>query len=118
MKRPLAMYKGLGGVGTLGLEIVLSILLGLFGGRWLDGRFATAPWLMWIGFAFGVAMSVRAVQRALSMMRTEAAREEREEGNPAPTYESESDRQRRIEERRRRQEIVATDSNKEEEEPK
>jgi hypothetical protein len=117
MKRRLAMYKGLGGVGTLGLEIVLSILLGLFGGRFLDARLGTAPWLMWIGFAFGIAMGVRAVQRALSMMRAASAREEREQGNPAPTYESEEDRRRRIEERRRKQEIVATES-KQEEEPR
>ena len=29
--------RGLGDYGTVGLDLVLSILLGFFGGRWLDG---------------------------------------------------------------------------------
>ena len=97
----LAMYRGLGGYGTLGLEIVASILLGLFGGRWLDRRFDTEPWLMWIGFAFGIVMAVRAVQRALQMMRRETEREEREQGNPAPVFETDADRRVRVAEEQR-----------------
>lgn len=104
MKNRVEMYKGLGGFGTLGLEIVLSILLGLFGGRWLDGRFGTEPILMWAGFAFGIAMSVHATHRALRLMRAAAAREERAEGNPAPLYETEADRATRLAEERKQHE--------------
>lgn len=104
IKQRMAMYKGLGGFGTLGLEIVLSILIGLFGGSWLDGRLGTEPYLMWGGLAFGVATSVRAVQRALGLMKREAEREEREQGNPEPLYETEAEREaRRAEERRQRE---------------
>ncbi len=94
--------RGLGGYGTLGLEIVLSILLGLFGGRWLDGRFGTEPWLSVVGFFFGAAAAVRAIQRVVRDMRRETEREEREQGNPRPLWESPSDRAARLEERRRR----------------
>lgn len=92
MKQQIAVYKGLGGYGTLGLEIVLSILAGLFGGRWLDGKFDTAPWLMWIGFGLGVGAGIRAVQRMVRLMKSETAREEKAEGNPEPTYLTENER--------------------------
>ena len=92
MRQRAAVYKGLGGFGTLGLEIVLSILFGLFGGSYLDGRFGTEPVLMWIGFGLGVGTAIRAIQRALSLMRRETAREERAEGNPVPAFLSEKER--------------------------
>lgn len=92
LKTRVAVYKGLGGYGTLGLEMVLSVMIGLFGGRWLDGRFGTDPWLMWIGFGFGIGAAVRAIQRALVLMRREAAREEKLEGNPEPLYVTDRER--------------------------
>ena len=95
MKTQIAVYKGLGGYGTLGLEMVLSVLFGLFGGRWLDGRFGTEPWLMWIGFALGIGAAIRAIQRALILMKRETAREEKAEGNPDPVYQTETEREAR-----------------------
>jgi hypothetical protein len=79
-------WKGVGSFGTVGLEIVLSIVLGLFGGRWLDTKFDTAPYLAVVGFFFGVAAAVKAIVRTTKEMQREAAREEREEGNPAPLF--------------------------------
>jgi ATP synthase protein I len=93
MKQRMAVYKGLGGYGTLGLEIVLSLLVGLFGGSWLDGKFGTDPILTWVGFAFGIGAAVRSIQRAMAMMKRETEREEREEGNPEPVFPSERDRE-------------------------
>lgn len=97
----LAAMKAMGGVGTLGLEVVLSILFGLFGGQWLDGRFGTTPWLILIGSGFGLAAAVRAVLRQMRKMKAEAAREEAAEGNPAPLWESGEDEKRRAAEARR-----------------
>lgn len=79
-------WKGVGSFGTVGLEIVLAIVLGLFGGRWLDAKFDTAPYLAVVGFFFGVAAAVKAIIRTTKEMQREAAREEREEGNPAPLF--------------------------------
>lgn len=110
------VYRGLGGYGTLGLEIVLSILLGLFGGRWLDDRFGTGPWLGWVGFAFGVGAAVRAVQNAVRRMRIETAREEKEQGNPAPLWESDAERRARREEKRRQAELAGDEDPGEEHE--
>lgn len=105
MKNRLEMYKGLGGFGTLGLEFVISILIGLFGGQWLDRRFDTAPWFMWFGLAFGIAMCVNATLRALKLMRADAEREEREHGNPKPVYETDADRDARVREEKANAEV-------------
>ena len=40
---------------ALGLEMGLSVLLGLLGGRWLDERFGTKPWLSITGVLLGIA---------------------------------------------------------------
>lgn len=88
----LAAMKTMGGVGTLGLEVALSIMVGLFGGQWLDGRLGTDPWLTAAGFAFGVAAAGRAIHRQMRRMKVEAAREEAAEGNPAPLWETEGER--------------------------
>lgn len=91
----LAAMKAMGGVGTLGLEVGLSIMVGLFGGQWLDGRFGTSPWLTALGFGFGVAAAVRAILRQVRRMKIEAAREEAAEGNPAPLWETAAERAQR-----------------------
>jgi F0F1-type ATP synthase assembly protein I len=63
------------GLSTIGLELALSIALGYFGGRWLDGKFGTGPWLQWIGLALGLAAGgrslYRVVRRAQRMMEEE-----------------------------------------------
>jgi F0F1-type ATP synthase assembly protein I len=66
-------WKAVGSYGTVGLEVVLSILLGLFGGRWLDGKFGTAPWLMLLGLVFGVGAAVRSLLHIRRQMQREIA---------------------------------------------
>lgn len=39
----------------LGFEIVVPILVGTFGGRWLDGKLGTGPWLLLVGTVLGIA---------------------------------------------------------------
>jgi ATP synthase protein I len=80
-------YKAIGSFGTLGLEIVLSILFGAYAGYWLDNRFGTKPWLMALGFFFGLGAAGKAVQRSLKQMQKVTEQEEREKGNPAPRFE-------------------------------
>jgi len=40
---------------SLGLSIAFSIFIGTFAGYYLDKWLGTHPWLMLIGFIFGVA---------------------------------------------------------------
>jgi ATP synthase protein I len=67
-------WKSVGGYGTVGLELALSVLVGLAAGRWLDRQLCTAPWLTLIGTAFGIAAGARAVWRALRRANREADR--------------------------------------------
>ncbi len=69
-------WKDVGRYGTLGLEFALSVLFGMFLGRWLDGKFGTGQWLTLIGLAFGLAAGIRAVLRALRQANLAAAKEE------------------------------------------
>ncbi|MBL8739487.1 MAG: AtpZ/AtpI family protein [Myxococcales bacterium] len=106
----LAMYKGLGGFGTLGFEILLSIGVASFAGAWADGKLGTSPWLTLLGVALGVATAVRAIQRALAMMNREAAREECEQGNPKPIFETSEDRSTRLREARKQREVTSDEA--------
>ena len=87
-------WRGSGSYATVGLDLVLSVLIGFFGGRWLDGRFGTEPWLSVLGFVFGTAAGFRSLWRGLQEMRQISEEEERKKGNPRPRYSSEDDRER------------------------
>ena len=86
-------YRAVGSWGTLGLEIVLSVMIGFFGGRWLDARFGVGPWLSLVGFFFGSAAAAKAIHRTWAEMQRVTTREEREKGNPSPVYERAKDRE-------------------------
>ncbi len=67
--------KALGRYGTVGLDFVLSILLGFFGGRWLDGKLGT-HWIQLVGFFFGVAAGFRSIYDAAQRMRRDTESED------------------------------------------
>jgi ATP synthase protein I len=50
---------------SVGLEMGLSVVLGLLFGWWLDGQLGTAPWMMLLWLGFGLAAGFRGVLRAL-----------------------------------------------------
>jgi F0F1-type ATP synthase assembly protein I len=58
----------------VGLQFAASIALFLFGGRWLDGRLGTAPWLMVAGVLLGGAAGFYSIYSKL--MRDQRARDE------------------------------------------
>jgi ATP synthase protein I len=59
------MWKLAGRYSAVGIEIAVAVLLGVLGGRWLDGKLGTTPWLFWIGMIVGVGAAVRAVLRVV-----------------------------------------------------
>ncbi|MEM1029989.1 MAG: AtpZ/AtpI family protein [Myxococcota bacterium] len=70
------VLKASGALPTLGLDIVLSLGVGFFGGRWLDGRFGTEPWFAMLGLVFGLGAAGRFVFRATQKMRRETEEDE------------------------------------------
>lgn len=76
-KRP---WKAYGRYGTVGLELVLSILIGVLGGRWLDDRYGGGRgWITILGLVVGVYAGFRQVFRAAKQMQRESDRADREE---------------------------------------
>ena len=51
-------------LASVGIEFSLSTLIGLLGGRWLDGKLGTQPWLMIVGLVLGVVAGFRSLLRA------------------------------------------------------
>jgi hypothetical protein len=84
-------WKALGSYGTLGMEIALSIALGLFGGQWLDRKLGTHGWLTWLGFAYGLAAAGRAIYRAVRKSNREAEALEERERQARRDYQDDAD---------------------------
>lgn len=54
-------YKVFARVGALGIELAVSTVIGLLGGRWLDGKLGTEPWLSIVGLILGVVAGFRSL---------------------------------------------------------
>lgn len=63
---------------TLGIQLALSVVAFFFLGRWLDGLWGTAPWLMLAGLLLGAAGGF------VQFFRTVGALERRERGDKKP----------------------------------
>jgi ATP synthase protein I len=79
-------WKGLGSYGTIGLEFALSVLVGLLGGQWLDGKLGTEPWLMLAGLVLGSAAGFRSLWRIAAKLNREAEKEEARERDARRRY--------------------------------
>ena len=45
----------------LGVSMSACVLIGIFGGIWLDGRLGTSPWFLFAGCLLGTAASFKAL---------------------------------------------------------
>ena len=45
-------------VSGIGLQMAFCVLLGLFGGKWLDGVLGTSPWFLLLGLLLGLAAGI------------------------------------------------------------
>jgi ATP synthase protein I len=59
---------------SVGLELGLSVVIGLLVGMWLDGRLGTTPWMMLLWLCIGLAAGFRGVLRAVGRADREAGR--------------------------------------------
>lgn len=55
--------RQLGRLSTIGIEIAISIVVGILGGRWLDSKLDTEPFLTVLGMTFGVVAGFRSLYR-------------------------------------------------------
>jgi ATP synthase protein I len=59
------MWQLAGRYGSVGLEMGLAVAFGMLGGRWLDGKFGTEPYLTVILGAAGIGAAGKAVYDAV-----------------------------------------------------
>ena len=65
------MRRQTGRFVSVGLEMGISVAIGILGGWYLDGKFGTTPVLFWIGFGLGVGAAGKAVWDAARRARKE-----------------------------------------------
>lgn len=65
-------YRAYATYGTVGMQLVLSLCVGLFGGQWLDAKAGTAPVLAIVGTLLGIVAGFRSLYQAAMKMQAEA----------------------------------------------
>lgn len=64
-KKNPGVIKDLVYYSSLGLQVALSIFIGLFFGLWLDSKFETEPVFLFIFLGFGIAAGFRNILLAV-----------------------------------------------------
>lgn len=65
-KPPNSALQALAVTTTIGAELAITVLLGYYGGKYLDGIFASSPWLLLAGVLVGLAVGVVGVYKTLT----------------------------------------------------
>ena len=52
-------FRGLATMSQLSMQLLIPVLIGTFGGIWLDSRFGGSPWCTVIGVIIGIAAAFR-----------------------------------------------------------
>jgi F0F1-type ATP synthase assembly protein I len=60
---------------TAGIQLAASVVLMMFVGRWLDGKFGWTPWLMLAGMFFGLAAGMFQFLRTVNAVGRREAEE-------------------------------------------
>ena len=73
LESSLRAVRSVGPLLTAGIQLAVTVVAMFFIGRWLDGKFDTAPWLMIVGGLIGSAGGmVSFIRTALSVGRSES----------------------------------------------
>lgn len=56
-------WKSALAVMSVGIEMGVAVSVGYFAGSWLDNRFGTTPWLMYLLLVLGIAAAFRGLWR-------------------------------------------------------
>jgi ATP synthase protein I len=70
-------WKDLGRYGTVGIELILSMAIGYYGGRAIDARVGGHGWVTFLGFVGGVAVGFRSIFATARYMPKDIERAER-----------------------------------------
>jgi putative Mn2+ efflux pump MntP len=77
-------WRDYGRYGTVGIELIVTMALGYYGGRYLDARVRGHGWVTFIGFGLGVIVGFRAIFAAGRHMQRDIERAEKEDREENP----------------------------------
>ena len=77
-----AFYRELGKYSALGLEMAISVVIGLAIGYYLDEWLGTGPWLTVVWLALGFAAGVRSLYRSAKKSEKDLEKIEEEKRKP------------------------------------
>lgn len=81
-KKKSQLFREVGKYAALGLEMALSVVIGLAIGAFLDKRLDTGPWLTLLFLLFGFAAGLRSLLRAALKSQKEMKDEEESDRKP------------------------------------
>jgi ATP synthase protein I len=82
-QKPESVLRELGKYGALGLEMAISVVIGMGIGWWLDSKIGwTKPWLMVIWIGFGFAAGIRSLWRSAKKAEKEMEKDDRDDRPP------------------------------------
>jgi len=61
----MGVFQALALTTTIGMELAITVVLGYYGGKYLDARFATGPWFLLAGVLIGLTVGVAGVLKTL-----------------------------------------------------
>lgn len=82
------MWQLAGQFSAVGIEMVISVGAGAWGGSWLDKRFDLSPWMTIVGLVVGCGAAGLTVQRMVRQSRRILRRPDRDDGPPPPPAQS------------------------------
>jgi len=75
--------KAFARVGAIGIELALSVVVGLLGGSWLDKHFSTGPLLTLVGLLFGLIAGVRSLYQTVRKQQQSSGRDDEKPRDPS-----------------------------------
>jgi len=62
---PGGVFQAIALATTIGMELAITVVLGYYGGQYIDEKFATGPWCMLAGVLIGLATGIIGVYKTL-----------------------------------------------------
>jgi F0F1-type ATP synthase assembly protein I len=78
------LWRLAGNTGAVGIEIAAAVAIGYFGGNYLDHKFGTQPWLMYLGLFAGVGAAIKALVRVSRAYRRDFGGKRDDGSGPRP----------------------------------
>lgn len=75
--------KAFARVGAVGIELALSVVVGLLGGIWLDKHFSTKPLLTLAGLILGVIAGFRSLYQTVRKQSQSSGRDDEPPRDPS-----------------------------------